>query len=201
MKHLYTLLSFVVLTFVGTYSYAQCTVTFTSTINGLDVELAIVGTGTASFPGYGVDWGDGNIGVGQNPSHTYAAAGTYTVCAYYFDLADTASCNATYCEDITVTSSSASIKEIDEPLSISVYPNPVTVSAIKLQFSKVPKGNYTFELRDVLGRTVMQKRIAIESDNQTQDLKLDRRNTNGVYMVKVFDGTGQSVFTQKLVVQ
>lgn len=84
---------------------------------------------------------------------------------------------------------------------ISVYPNPVTVSAIKLQFSKVPKGNYTFELRDVLGRTVMQKRIAIESDNQTQDLKLDRRNTNGVYMVKVFDGTGQSVFTQKLVVQ
>jgi hypothetical protein len=84
---------------------------------------------------------------------------------------------------------------------ISVYPNPVTVSAIKLQFTKVPVGNYTVELRDVLGRTVMQKRIAIESDNQTQDLKLDRRNTNGVYMVKVFDGTGQSVFTQKLVVQ
>ena len=84
---------------------------------------------------------------------------------------------------------------------IAVYPNPVTASLIKLQFSKVPAGNYTVELRDVLGRTVMQKKISIEGENQTQELKLDRRNTNGVYMVKVFDGTNQSVFTQKLVVQ
>jgi hypothetical protein len=84
---------------------------------------------------------------------------------------------------------------------IAVYPNPVTTSAIKLQFTKVPTGNYTIELRDVLGRTVTQRKISVETENQTQDLKLDRRNTNGVYMIKVFDGTGQSVFTQKLVVQ
>ena len=85
--------------------------------------------------------------------------------------------------------------------SISVYPNPVTTSTIRLQFTKVPAGDYTVELRDVLGRRVMQRRIAIEGDYQTQELKLDRRNTNGVYMVKVFDGNNQSVFTQKLVVQ
>jgi hypothetical protein len=85
--------------------------------------------------------------------------------------------------------------------SIAVYPNPVTTSTIRLQFTKVPAGDYTVELRDVLGRRVMQRRIAIESDYQTQELKLDRRNTNGVYMVKVFDGNNQSVFTQKLVVQ
>jgi hypothetical protein len=85
--------------------------------------------------------------------------------------------------------------------SIAVYPNPVTASAIRLQFTKVPNGNYTVELRDVLGRTVMQKRIAIDGDYQTQELKLDRRNTNGIYMVKVFDGNNHSVFTQKLVVQ
>ncbi|HTM91547.1 MAG TPA: hypothetical protein VL095_03955 [Flavisolibacter sp.] len=34
---------------------------------------------------------------------------------------------------------------------ISIYPNPVTASVIKLQFNKVPAGNYTVELRDVLG--------------------------------------------------
>lgn len=84
---------------------------------------------------------------------------------------------------------------------ISVYPNPVTSGIIKLQFNKVPAGNYTVELRDVLGRTVMQKKISIEAENQTQELKFDRRNTNGVYMVKLFDGLNQSVFTQKLVVQ
>jgi hypothetical protein len=84
---------------------------------------------------------------------------------------------------------------------ISVYPNPVTASLIKLQFNKVPAGNYTVELRDVLGRTVMQKKISIEGEYQTQELKLDRRNANGIYMVKLFDGANQSVFTQKLVVQ
>ena len=84
---------------------------------------------------------------------------------------------------------------------ISVYPNPVTTSTIKLQFNKVPEGNYTVELRDVLGRTVMQRKISVESENQTQELRLDRRNANGIYMVKVFDGSNQSVFTQKLVVQ
>jgi hypothetical protein len=84
---------------------------------------------------------------------------------------------------------------------ISVYPNPVTASLIKLQFNKVPAGNYTVELRDVLGRTVMQKKISIEAEYQTQEIKLDRRNANGIYMVKLFDGANQSVFTQKLVVQ
>ena len=84
---------------------------------------------------------------------------------------------------------------------ISVYPNPVTASVIKLQFNKVPAGNYTVELRDVLGRTVMQKKISIEAENQIQELKLNRRNANGVYMIKLFDGLNQSVFTQKLVVQ
>jgi hypothetical protein len=84
---------------------------------------------------------------------------------------------------------------------IAVYPNPVTASTIQLQFNKVPAGNYTVELRDVLGRTVMQRKISIVSENQIQELKLDRRNSNGIYMVKLFDGSNQSVFTQKLVVQ
>lgn len=84
---------------------------------------------------------------------------------------------------------------------IDVYPNPATSSLIKMQFSKVPAGNYTVELRDVLGRTVMQRKINVASENQVQELKLDRRNSNGIYMVKLFDANNQSVFTQKLVVQ
>jgi Secretion system C-terminal sorting domain len=84
---------------------------------------------------------------------------------------------------------------------IAVYPNPVTSNTIKVQFNKVPAGNYTVELRDVLGRTVMQKKISVATENETQELKLDRRNSDGIYMVKVFDATNQSVFTQKLVVQ
>lgn len=84
---------------------------------------------------------------------------------------------------------------------IAVYPNPVLTNTIKLQFNKVPAGNYTIELRDVLGRTVMQKKISVEDENEMQELKLNKHNSSGIYMVKLFDGSNRSVFTQKLVVQ
>jgi hypothetical protein len=84
---------------------------------------------------------------------------------------------------------------------ISVYPNPVTTNRITVEFSKVPKGEYTVELTDVLGRAVQQKRITISAESQTQVLPLNESNARGIYMVKVFDREKQSVFTQKVMVQ
>ncbi|MDH4474566.1 MAG: T9SS type A sorting domain-containing protein [Fluviicola sp.] len=175
MKHVYALLFFVVLSVVGTYSYAQCSVNFTENINGLTVDLSIVGTGTAAVPAYGADWGDGNIGVGQNPTHTYAAAGTYTVCAYYFDLLDTTSCNATFCADITVTTSSASIKEIAEPLSVSVYPNPA-VNSIEISSTEPLESFYIY---NTLGTMVYSDRV------QTTSTKVNISDLpKGVYLLR-----------------
>jgi len=84
---------------------------------------------------------------------------------------------------------------------IAVYPNPVTGNNISIQFNKVPAGNYMLELRDVLGRSVMQRKISVNGESQTQGFQLNEKNARGVYMVKVFDVTNQSVFTQKVVVQ
>jgi hypothetical protein len=84
---------------------------------------------------------------------------------------------------------------------IGVYPNPVTTDQVTIQFKKVPVGNYVLELTDVLGRTVSQKRISINTENQVQTIALDKSNARGVYLVKVFDNTNQSVFTEKVVVQ
>ncbi len=84
---------------------------------------------------------------------------------------------------------------------ISVYPNPVTSNRITVEFSKVPKGEYTVELTDVLGRAIQQKRITINTESQTQVLPLNESNARGIYMVKVFDREKQSVFTQKVMVQ
>lgn len=84
---------------------------------------------------------------------------------------------------------------------ISVYPNPVTSNRITVEFSKVPKGEYTVELTDVLGRAIQQKRITISAESQTQVLPLNESNARGIYMVKVFDREKQSVFTQKVMVQ
>lgn len=84
---------------------------------------------------------------------------------------------------------------------ISVYPNPVTANIVNLQFSKVPAGNYTMELTDVLGRSVMVKKITISNENQVQTLTLNQADAKGVYMITVLDNANSSVFAQKLVVQ
>jgi hypothetical protein len=84
---------------------------------------------------------------------------------------------------------------------ISVYPNPVTNHQVTLQFSKVPKGDYTIELTDVLGRSVQQKRVTISIEDQVQTLQLNEKNSKGIYLVKVLDRSKKSVFVQKVMVQ
>lgn len=84
---------------------------------------------------------------------------------------------------------------------IAVYPNPVTSSRLSVQFNKVPKGDYTLQLTDMLGRSVMQRRVSVISQNQLQELPLNESQAKGLYMVKVLDAGKQSVFTQKVMVQ
>jgi hypothetical protein len=95
------------------------------------------------------------------------------------------------------------ISRLEEKFSklIAVYPNPVTNNRISVQFNKVPHGDYTVELTDVLGRSVMQRKISINNEQQVQPLSLSEGNSKGIYMVKVYDVEKQSVFTQKVVVQ
>jgi len=65
------------------------------------------------------DFGDGNTSTQQNPMHTYAAAGNYTVC-----LTATSTCG-TDSSCGTVTAIFNSISELDLT-SIDLYPNPTT---------------------------------------------------------------------------
>lgn len=84
---------------------------------------------------------------------------------------------------------------------ISVYPNPVTTNHISVQFNKVPNGDYTVELTDVLGRSVALRKVAVVGTDQVQALPLAEGKAKGIYMVKVYDAEKKSVFTQKVMVQ
>ena len=84
---------------------------------------------------------------------------------------------------------------------ISVYPNPVTSNRISVQFNKVPNGDYTVELTDVLGRSVMVRKVNVANTDQVQVLPLNKGDAKGIYMVKVYDAGNLSVFTQKVMVQ
>ncbi|MBA2746924.1 MAG: T9SS type A sorting domain-containing protein [Flavisolibacter sp.] len=84
---------------------------------------------------------------------------------------------------------------------ISVYPNPVTNNNIVISFNNVPNGEYTIELTDVLGRNVMQRRVTVMGDDQTQTLRLESSNAKGTYLLRVVDRDLQAVFNQKVLVQ
>jgi hypothetical protein len=100
------------------------------------------------------------------------------------------------------TDFSALVKPQDKYASlISVYPNPVATSRVTVQFGRIPAGDYIVELRDALGRSVVQKKINVNMENQTQSFAIEDRNAKGIYLIKVFDVNKQSVFTQKIVVQ
>jgi hypothetical protein len=61
---------------------------------------------TSSGPGFSVSWywdfGDGTSSSLQNPSHTYAAAGTYTVCLTVIRKSGKETCCNKVCKDIKV---------------------------------------------------------------------------------------------------
>lgn len=72
---------------------------YTYVSNNLAVDFTDASATTGSMVTWAWDFGDGNSSSVQNPSHVYAAPGTYTVCLAVVD-----SCGAnTYCEPITVT--------------------------------------------------------------------------------------------------
>jgi hypothetical protein len=84
---------------------------------------------------------------------------------------------------------------------ISIYPNPAVANRVSVQFNKVPKGDYTVELTDILGRSVLLRKINVANMDQVQVLPLNQSDAKGFYMVKVYDAGNKSVFTQKVMVQ
>jgi PKD repeat protein len=63
---------------------------FFSISNQLTFNFNNTSTGTGNL-GYMWDFGDGNTGTGANPSHTYTAPGSYTVCMNAVDTCGSAS--------------------------------------------------------------------------------------------------------------
>lgn len=70
---------------------------FTSTSTGLNTGF--VDQSTGAIDTYDWDFGDGNFSTAQNPSHTYATPGIYTVCLI---VANTCGFADTTCQTVTV---------------------------------------------------------------------------------------------------
>lgn len=85
--------------------------------------------------------------------------------------------------------------------SVSIFPNPVTNNQFTLRFGQLPSGNYTIQVTDVMGRQVLQQAVAVNTENQVQKIKLSSSASKGVYLIKVLDGSNNTAFSSKIVVQ
>jgi hypothetical protein len=100
----------------------------------------------------------------------------------------------------------STIETLTRPVSnysnlIKVFPNPVVSDQFSMQFDKVPAGDYTMELTDVMGRVVARKNIVVKTETQVELISLKASNAKGVYLVRLADSNMKGVFEQKILVQ
>jgi hypothetical protein len=187
MKKLYSL-AILFLSISGA-AMAQCSITSSViTPSGLSVSATTTGTG-ASFAGYGWDWGDATTptySASPTASHTYASAGTYSVCAYYVDVQDT-SCYAQDCQNVTV--SAVGIQEANGGVStITASPNPFGATTT-FMVSLAKNTDVEISVYDVTGQKVETVKDEVMGAGNHAIVWTPATLADGVYFVQmVIDG-------------
>ena len=122
------------------------------------------------------DFGDGNSSTAQNPTHTYAGIGTYTVC-----LTSTNACGTdSTCTNVVLTDASLFEGKL---ATVEMYPNPVE----DLLTIELPNEWGKVSIFDASNRLVLQ----VDSFG---DLEVDTRDfANGIYTVHVSVGSERMV--------
>lgn len=168
---------------------------FTFFAIGLNItctDASIVsGNGTYSW-----DFDDGNTSTLQSPSHTYAGAGTYSVCLIVTD-----SCgSATNCQNATATDPSTSI-DVDESRKrdfniLSVSPNPSSLNTEVNFFLNIAQP-ISYSLHNLIGEEIIHREI-----NATSGLNSIRFSASalkpGLYFFSLTSKSG--TLTEKLIV-
>lgn len=155
---------------------------FTSSSTNLDAVFTDASTGATS---YLWDFGDGGTSTMQNPTHTYATTGTYTVCL----IASTVGgCLDTLCS--TVVINNVGVNELGMNF-FSVYPNPAN-EFLTVQSSADEACSYS--LIDVTGKTILNGSIYAGKN----ELALENI-TSGIYIIRI--QKNNETFTQRVIIE
>jgi PKD repeat protein len=129
------------------------------------------------------DFGDGTTSTMQNPSHTYATSGAYTVC-----LITANSCGPdTSCNQVAITVVGLEEKE---GLNFEVYPNPAH-NFVQINSSFLGKFNVT--ILDLQGKTIRSVEVMNNEIIETAEI------AKGTYLMAVSNENGTS--TKRLVIE
>ena len=91
--------------------------------------------------------------------------------------------------------------EVISDNAISVFPNPVTNSRVKVSFDNIPAGKYQVQVLDLAGKLVSNQQVNVETKGQVTELRLPRSLTAGTYLVKVSNEVNQVSTSAKIIVQ
>jgi PKD repeat protein len=152
-------------------------VNFTETMSAGGVVDFTNGSTTTGTATYSWDFGDGQTATTENPTNTYAANGTYTVC-----LTVTDSCGSnTTCNNITVNTIGIDEQSLIE--SLSIFPIPAQEM---MTISNLTSGeDFTLELLNNLGQVVK-----IVRTNGLESVQLDLSNVvDGYYHLRISNAT------------
>ncbi len=83
---------------------------------------------------------------------------------------------------------------------VQLFPNPVTNNQFTIQFN-IAEGNYTVQVKDVLGRQIARTKTNIKGEGQTENFQLPALSGKGFYLVTITDQNNKTIFTKKVLVQ
>lgn len=141
---------------------------------------------------YSWDFGDGASSTDENPSHLYAAGGTYNVCLTVSGICG----DNTGCDSIKVATH-IGINETNADNAVAIYPNPAT-SRLTVAVDGMSGDMLSIEISNLTGQVVMSKQTSDFNGYSTEKLDISKL-TIGVYFVKIY--TNEMATTKRLVVQ
>lgn len=138
------------------------------------------------------DFGDGNTSTSQNPTHTYAGPGGYSVCLTVFGNDGEKECENTICLEVIVKcdpDSKFKSTPGDLPIDLKIYPNP-TAGTVFIEFDNADLLSVKVDILNSNGQLVKE----LASGNESQDkyaLKWSPSEeglSSGAYFVRITTG-------------
>jgi hypothetical protein len=85
--------------------------------------------------------------------------------------------------------------------NIKIFPNPVRSNSFQVKMANMENGIYHLLLTDISGRTVMEKKINVNSGGFLETIMLPGSFTKGIYMVRIINERSKQVTVEKVLVE
>jgi hypothetical protein len=84
---------------------------------------------------------------------------------------------------------------------ITVYPNPVSDSKIRVSFNNEYAGRFEIQLLDLKGRLIQHHAVWVDKRSNISSMNINTRLSKGMYFVKVLNDKKKGVFSEKIFIE